>query len=220
VDFSPSGDDVTPITSARRLPRSTRVIRERVSDVPIKTVPLLPGSVGRSARPNRYEYLAPLFIEHAALCEGHPQRERLRAALITGHLPVARNIARKYRYRGENPEDLLQVASVALVLAVDRFDPGRDNDFLSFAIPTITGEVLRYLRDNATAIRVPRRLRELQLQIYDAAGELSQRTGHTPRPSEIARQLNLDVEVVLEGLALGRRLHPLLGRGGAGRRRR
>ena len=160
-----------------------------------------PASVGLHARPNEYEHLAPLFSEHAAMRGDHPQRERLRAALITGYLPVAHNIARKYHYRGGNPEDLLQVASVGLVLAVDRFDPGRDNDFLSFAIPTITGEVLRHFRDHATAIRVPRRLRELQSQIYGAAADLSQRSGRAPRPSDIARQLGVDVEVVLEGLA-------------------
>jgi RNA polymerase sigma-B factor len=201
VDLSPGGNEVTPITHARKLRHSTRVIRERAPHVPVQTVPVQPGSVGRSARPHEYEYLAPLFTEHAALHEGHPQRERLRAALITGYLPVAHNIARKYRYRGGNPEDLLQVASVGLVLAVDRFDPGRDNDFLSFAVPTITGEVLRHFRDHSTAIRVPRRLRELQSQIYDAAAELGQRTGRAPRPSDIARQLGVNVEVVLEGLA-------------------
>jgi RNA polymerase sigma-B factor len=88
-----------------------------------------------------------------------------------------------------------------LILAVDRFDPGRDVDFLSFAVPTITGEVLRHFRDRATTIRLPRRLRTLQGQIYDAAAELAQQHGHAARPSEIARHLGLDVEVVLEGLA-------------------
>jgi RNA polymerase sigma-B factor len=142
-----------------------------------------------------------LFSEHAAMRGDHPQRERLRAALITGYLPVAHHIARKYRYRGGSPGDLLQVASVGLVLAADRFDPGRDNDFLSFAVPTITGEVLRHFRDHGTAIRLPRRLRELQTQIYDAAADLSQRSGRAPHPSDIARQLGVDIEVVLEGPA-------------------
>jgi RNA polymerase sigma-B factor len=90
---------------------------------------------------------------------------------------------------------------MGLVLAVDRFDPGRDVDFLAFAVPTITGEVLRYFRDRATTIRLPRRLRQLQGQIYDAAAELAQRHGRAARPSEIARHLGLDVEVVLDGLA-------------------
>jgi RNA polymerase sigma-B factor len=156
---------------------------------------------GRPQCRHGYEHLAPLFAERAALPDGHPRRERLRAQLVAGYLPVARHIAHRYGYRGEHPQDLEQVASVGLILAVDRFDPGRDVDFLSFAVPTITGEVLRHFRDRTTTIRLPRRLRTLQGQIYDAAAEVSQRLGRAARPSEIARHLGLDVEVVLEGLA-------------------
>jgi RNA polymerase sigma-B factor len=155
-------------------------------------------------RPGRrpgYEHLVPLFAEHAGLPEGHPRRERLRGELIAGYLPVARHIARKYSYRGEPPQDLEQVASPGLILAVDRFDPGRDIDFLSFTIPTITGEVLRHFRDRTHTIRLPRRLRELQSRIHDAAAELAQRHGRAARPSEIARHLDLDVEIVLDALA-------------------
>ena len=159
-----------------------------------------PAPLGPGPR-SSYEHLAPLFAERAALPEGHPRRGRLRAELIAGYLPVARHIARKYSYRGEPPQDLEQVASLGLILAVDRFDPGRDIDFLSFAVPTITGEVLRHFRDRAHTIRVPRRLRQLQSRIYDAAAELAQRDGHAARPSAIARHLDVDVEVVLDALA-------------------
>jgi RNA polymerase sigma-B factor len=148
-----------------------------------------------------YEHLAPLFAQRARLPDGHPQRDRLRRELIAGYLPIARHIARKYSARGQQLDDLEQVAAMGLVLAVDRFDTSREVDFLSFAVPTINGEVLRYFRDRATMIRVPRRLRQLQGQIYDAAAELSQRHGRAPRPSEIARHLSVDVEVVLDGLA-------------------
>jgi RNA polymerase sigma-B factor len=125
----------------------------------------------------------------------------VRVELIAGYLPVARNIARKYGYRGENPDDVEQVASVGLVLAVDRFEPKRGVDFLSFAVPTITGEVLRHFRDRATTIRVPRRLRAVRAMIYDATAELEQRKGRAARPSEIAQRLGVDLEVVIEGLA-------------------
>jgi len=160
------------------------------------------GSVARErSYRTEYEHLAPLFVEYAALPEDHPHRERLRNELIAGHLPVARHIAGKFRHRGEPPQDLEQVASLGLILAVDRFDAGRQVEFLSFAVPTITGEVLRHFRDRTRTIRMPRRLRELQSRIYDAAGELAQRHGRAARPSEIARHLGLDVEIVLEALA-------------------
>ena len=109
-----------------------------------------------------YEYLAPLFVEHAALPAGHPHRQALRSELINGYLPVAQHIARKYVSRGENSDDLEQVAVLGLILAVDRFVPERGTDFLSFAVPTITGEVLRHFRDRTSPIRMPRRIRELR----------------------------------------------------------
>src|SRR5918993_459764 len=145
---------------------------------------------GETALPERrsgYEHLAPLFVERAALPPNDPRSQQLRDELVTGFLPVAQHIARKHSHRGENPEDLEQVATVGLILAVDRFDVTRGIDFLSFAVPTISGEVLRYFRDRSTAIRVPRRLRELQSAIYDAAADLAQRYGRAARPSEIAR---------------------------------
>jgi RNA polymerase sigma-B factor len=135
------------------------------------------GPTGPADRRTEYEHLAPLHARYAALPDGHPDRARLRAELIAAYLPVARNIARKYGNRGENLDDVEQVASVGLVLAVDRFEFGRGFDFLSFAVPTITGEVLRHFRDRTSAIRVPRRLRALQVRIYEAGAELEQRNG-------------------------------------------
>jgi RNA polymerase sigma-B factor len=157
-------------------------------------------SVGTAHR-NGYEHLAPLFVEHDCLPADDPRRSRLREELIAGYQPVAQHIARKYAHRGENPDDLAQVATLGLILAIDRFEPERKIDFLSFAVPTITGEVLRYFRDRYAPIRVPRRLRALQAMIYDTAAELGQRLGRAARPSEIAAALAMDVEVVLEGLA-------------------
>jgi RNA polymerase sigma-B factor len=147
-----------------------------------------------------YDHLTALFLERSELPDGHPRRDRLRTDLIAGHLPLARNIARRYFHRGDNPEDLEQVASVGLVLAVDRFDPARGVDFLSFAVPTISGEVLRYFRDRVHTIRTPRRLRTLQSMVHGATAELAQRHGRAPRPSEIAAHLGVDVAAVLEAL--------------------
>ena len=153
------------------------------------------------SRRTGYEHLAPLFAERDRLARNDPRRRRLRDELISGYHPVAQHIARRYSFRGENQEDLEQVATLGLILAVDRFDPARGIDFLSFAVPTITGEVLRHFRDRAGMIRVPRRLREVQGQIYAAAAELGQRHGRSARPSEIASFLDVGVDVVLDGLA-------------------
>lgn len=163
-----------------------------------------PAPAGPPAHRYGYEHLAALFTERAGLPDGHPHHARLRRELIAGYLPVARNIANRFGRRGENPDDLEQVG---LVLAVDRFDPDRGVDFLSFAVPTITGEVQRYFRDRFTPIRLPRRLRQLQSEIYNAAAELAQRHGRAARPSEIARHLGLELGVVLEGLAAQNMAH-------------
>jgi RNA polymerase sigma-B factor len=151
-------------------------------------------------RRNGYEHLAPLFVAYRCLPRNDPRRRALRNELITGYRPVAQNIAHRYAHRGDNPEDLEQVATLGLIMAVDRFEPDREVDFLSFAVPTITGEVLRYFRDRSALVRVPRQLRMLRGQIYDAAAELGQRHGRAARPSEIAAFLEVDIEVVLEGL--------------------
>jgi RNA polymerase sigma-B factor len=152
---------------------------------------------------DQYADLAPLQCRYAQIAADHPERHRLREQLISGYLPVAMNIARRFAGRGEPLEDLIQVATVGLINAVDRFDPDRGSHFLSFAIPTITGEIRRYFRDHAWSIRVPRRLKDLHLAIRRAQAELSQQFGRSPRPSEIADRLGLPTAKVIEGLQAG-----------------
>jgi RNA polymerase sigma-B factor len=94
-----------------------------------------------------YAHLVPLQIRYAEHAPGDPERLRLREQLISGYLPVAEHIARRFAGRGEPLDDLVQVATVGLINAVDRFEPARGSDFFSFAVPTITGEVRRYFRD-------------------------------------------------------------------------
>jgi RNA polymerase sigma-B factor len=131
------------------------------------------------------------------------RREELRAELVTEYLSVAEHIARRFSGRGEAYDDLVQVARVGLINAVDRFDPDRGSDFLSFAVPTIMGEVRRHFRDASWSVRVPRRLKELHLQIGQVSGDLGQRLGRAPTPTEIARALDLSVDEVSEGLQAG-----------------
>jgi len=128
------------------------------------------------------------------------ERERLRAELVTGYLPLAQRIAHRYHNRGIPDDDLEQVAALGLVSAVNRFDPARGSDFVAFAVPTIMGEVRRHFRDSTWAVRMPRRLQELHLSIAAAVAELTQRLNRSPRPSEIAAELSITLAEVYEGL--------------------
>lgn len=127
----------------------------------------------------------------------------LRDEIVTRCLPLAEHIARRFCGRGEPYDDLLQVARLGLVNAVDRFDVDRGSDFVSFAVPTIMGEVRRHFRDTGWAMRVPRRLKELHLRISKAVGTLSQRLGRAPTAGEIAAEIRVGIDEVSEGLIAG-----------------
>lgn len=162
-------------------------------------------SSGQTAhsRNQRYDELAPLFVELASTGEQDPRREELRSKLVTEHLPVAEHIARRFSHRGESQEDLTQVATLGLINAVDRFDPERGVDFLSYAVPTIMGEVRRHFRDTGWAVRMPRRLQELHLSVSSAISTLSQDLGRAPTPTELAEHLNISRQDVYRGLEAG-----------------
>jgi RNA polymerase sigma-B factor len=161
----------------------------------------------RSSRQNDYAGLAPLFEKLADQRLPEQARRSVRERLVAEHLPVAEHIARRFRNRGQPEEDLRQVATIGLIQAIDRFDPARGSDFLSFAVPTITGEVRRYFRDTTWSVRVPRRLKELHAAITAKTGELSQHLGRAPRPSELAEALGLPIEEIQEGLAAASAYH-------------
>ncbi|MDQ3825287.1 MAG: SigB/SigF/SigG family RNA polymerase sigma factor [Actinomycetota bacterium] len=160
-------------------------------------------SVQPAAEHDEYAHLVPLQRRYAELPRDDPARQRWRDQLISGYLPVAEHIARRFAGRGEPLDDLVQVATVGLINAVDRFEPARGSNFLSFAVPTITGEVRRYFRDHGWSTRVPRRLKDLNLAIRGASAELSQQLGRAPRPSELADRLGVPVSQVIEGLQAG-----------------
>jgi RNA polymerase sigma-B factor len=153
-----------------------------------------------SREEDEYAHLVPLQRRYAQLAADDPERLRLRERLIKGYLPVAEHIARRFAGRGEPVEDLMQVAIVGLINAVDRFEPARGSHFLAFAVPTVTGEVRRYFRDHGWSTRVPRRLKDLNLAIRSAIPQLSQQLGHSPRPSEIADRLAVSIPDVIEAL--------------------
>jgi RNA polymerase sigma-B factor len=156
-----------------------------------------------------YDHLAPLFVALAALQEDSDERRELRERLVTEHMPVAEHIARRFSHQGAPLDDLSQVAKIGLINAVDRFDPEHGADFMSFAVPTIMGEVRRHIRDTSWAVHVPRRLKEMRLAIGAAVTELSQRLGRAPTPSQIAEHLKISREEVFEGLEATNAHHSL-----------
>lgn len=159
-------------------------------------------------RSDEYGQYRPLFNTLAHLPPNDPRRARLRETLVTGHLPVAKHIARRFCGRGEREEDLVQVATVGLINAVDRYNPDFGKGFLPFAVPTIMGEVRRHFRDAGWTLRVPRRLKELHLTLSKATAELSRTLGRSPRPSEIAEHLGLSKDEVIEGLEVAAAYRP------------
>lgn len=127
----------------------------------------------------------------------------LRDEIVRDHLPLARHVARRFVHRGESFDDLMQVASLALVKAVDRFDPDQGTQFSTFAVPTLMGELKRHFRDRGWGIRVPRRLQELHGELTTLTSSLSQTLGRAPTTRELADAAHVDSEDVLEALDAG-----------------
>ncbi|WP_049576360.1 SigB/SigF/SigG family RNA polymerase sigma factor [Nonomuraea sp. SBT364] len=131
--------------------------------------------------------------------EGTPDglRERLRERIVEMHRPLAMEIARRYRYRGEPLEDLLQAAYVGLMKAVNGFDPTLGHAFRGYAVVTMTGEVKRHFRDRTWAIRVPRLYQERRSELNRLVADLSQDLGRSPTVAELAAKMNISEEDVL-----------------------
>jgi RNA polymerase sigma-B factor len=134
---------------------------------------------------------------------GASSRDDERTRLIEEHLGLARHLGGRFERRGESREDLQQVASIALVRAADRFDPTLGYPFSSFAARTILGELKRHLRDHAWAVKMPRTLQELYLEVTAVVNELTQTLGRSPSVGEIARASNLRDDEVLSALEAG-----------------
>ena len=142
-----------------------------------------------------------LLRDRDELPSGHPARAVLRARVIEANMAMARRLARRYAGRGELLEDLVQVAALALVRAVDGYDSTRENLFVSYAIPSIVGSLKRHFRDTAWGMRVPRSTQELVLATRAASDELIQRLGRTATPVELAEHLHVTVRQVLAAQA-------------------
>ena len=151
-----------------------------------------------SLEPNRRDELREQFIAYA-----QERDTALRDELVAAHLGLAEYLARRFANRGEPLDDLVQVASLGLIKAVDRFDPERGVEFSTYATHTIVGELKRHFRDKGWAIRAPRRMQELYLQLGKVVGTLSQELGHSPTIAELAAEVEVSEEEVLEALEAG-----------------
>jgi RNA polymerase sigma-B factor len=125
---------------------------------------------------------------------------RARETLIAEHLPLARSLARRYRRGGEGLDDLVQVAALGLVKAVDRFDPDLGHSFSTFAQPTIIGELLRHFRDTGWDVHVARGTQELALKVRTAAEKIELETGAAATPRQLAERTGASLEAVLDAL--------------------
>jgi RNA polymerase sigma-B factor len=150
---------------------------------------------------------APVDAEAVALLKAlaqvpgdDPRRATVRDQAIRAWLPLARHLAQRFHGRGEPLDDLVQIATVGLIKAIDRFDPEYGNDFAAYAVPTIVGEIKRHFRDRTWDVRVPRRLQELKLDINEATSTLSQRLGRSPTVADLAEHLERGEDEILEGL--------------------
>ncbi|MHB8668945.1 MAG: SigB/SigF/SigG family RNA polymerase sigma factor [Acidimicrobiales bacterium] len=128
---------------------------------------------------------------------------KLRDQLVAAHLGLAEYLARRFENRGEPLDDLIQVASLGLIKAVDRFDPERGLEFSTYATPTIVGELKRHFRDKGWAVRVPRRVQELHLRLGQVINQLSLELGRSPTIAEVAKSARASEEEVLEAIEAG-----------------
>jgi RNA polymerase sigma-B factor len=141
-----------------------------------------------------------LFDQLAVMGEQDTGRPRVRDRLVEMHLPLVEYLARRFAGRGEPLDDLIQVGTIGLIKAVDRFDTERGVEFSTYATPTVVGEIKRHFRDKGWTVRVPRRLQELRASLSSATSDLTQNLGRSPTVAELAAHLKIGEEEVLEGL--------------------
>jgi RNA polymerase sigma-B factor len=144
-----------------------------------------------------------LFARFATLTPEDRDHPYVRDTLIELNLPLVRYAAARFRSRNEPMEDIIQVGTIGLIKAIDRFDNERGVEFPTFAMPTIIGEIKRFFRDTSWSVRVPRRLQELRLSLTRAGDELAQKLDRSPTVAELAACLGVSEDDVVEGLAVG-----------------
>jgi RNA polymerase sigma-B factor len=177
---------------------------------PAQPGPTQPGPAQpASARPastqsdDSYDDVVEMFVALRKMPAESHEYNRQRARIVDRCLPLADHVASHFARRGEGLDDLTQVARLGLMNAINRFDPDKGPSFIGFAVPTMRGEVRRYFRDYSWGMRVPRRLRELHVQISRATSDLAQRLGRAPTAGELSQMLEVPREEIIECLVAG-----------------
>jgi len=161
----------------------------------------------RPREADEYDDVTTLFAALRRATPGSAQAKRQREIIFARFLPLADRIARHYRGRGEDIDDLTQVARLGLANAVNRFDPAKGSDFAAFAVPTMMGEVRRHFRDNGWSVHVPRRLTDRHGHITSAAAELTQALRCAPTAGQLAAHLELSRQDVVQSLLAAQCYH-------------
>ncbi|OIN81029.1 SigB/SigF/SigG family RNA polymerase sigma factor [Mycobacterium malmoense] len=164
-----------------------------------------PRPTGRASRQSddSYDDVVEMFAALRQMPAESHEYSRQRERIVARCLPLADHVASHFARRGEGLDDLTQVARLGLMNAINRFDPAKGPSFIGFAVPTMMGEVRRYFRDYSWGMRVPRRLRELHVQISRATGDLAQRLGRAPTARELSEALEVSHEEIVECLIAG-----------------
>lgn len=176
--------DIQPVTALAPVPEQERPLLDEAG----------------SAHERRGSVTADLLTRACATAD-EQERDRLRHEVVVLNSGIARAVASRYRNRGLDFDDLTQVAFLGMWKAVQRFDPAYGKDFLTFAIPTIRGEIKKYFRDNGWTVRPPRRIQEMQGRLSAAVEDLTQDLGRSPRPQELADHLDVPLDDVVEALS-------------------
>ncbi|MGI5483866.1 RNA polymerase sigma factor SigF [Streptomyces lavendofoliae] len=155
---------------------------------------------GEVAPKDAKELSKAFFDRLAVLEEGTEEYQYVRNTLIELNLSLVKYAATRFRNRSDQMEDIIQVGTIGLIKAIDRFDLSREVEFTTFAMPCVIGEIKRFFRDTSWSVHVPRRLQELRIDIARATDELFQRLDRSPTPAELAEHLGMEEDEILEGL--------------------
>ncbi|MBB1246388.1 RNA polymerase sigma factor SigF [Streptomyces durbertensis] len=188
----PAGEWTAPSASQSTTSETAGDVLEQIADLP---------AFDEVAPQDARALSKELFERMATLEEGTHEYAYVRNTLVELNLALVKFAAARFRSRSEPMEDIVQVGTIGLIKAIDRFEPDRGVEFPTFAMPTIVGEIKRFFRDTSWSVRVPRRLQELRLALAKAGDELAQQLDRSPTVGELAEKLGISKEEVVEGMA-------------------